>query len=150
MPNKAKVKATRVENELANILWNMGYAVVRGPSSGSGTRKRFQPDLIAVKDKVILVFEVKIHSGGNEPIYIPKRQVDGLKEFASRAGAQVYVAVRIRGGGWRFHKLSTLPETRGGGVRVDNPATGIKLLELDELLFKKSKRITEFMEAGRT
>ncbi len=144
MPNKAKARATRVENELANLLWSMGYAVVRGPSSGAGVRKRFQPDLVAVKQGKVLVIEVKIYSGEG-PLYIPRSQIEGLQDFAERAGGVAYIAVRIKGGGWRMHKLRDLPETRGGGVRIDNPTTGLKLLELDELLFPRSRRLTEYM-----
>lgn len=144
MPNKAKAKATRVENELANLLWDMGYAVVRGPSSGAGVRKRYQPDLVAVKGGKVLVVEVKLYRGEG-PLYIPRHQVEGLREFAERAGAIVYIAVRLHGGGWRLHRLEDLPQTRGGGARIDDPAGGVRPRELDEMLFPTSRRITEYL-----
>ncbi len=144
MPNKAKAKGTRVENELANLLWEMGYAVVRGPSSGAGVRRRFQPDLVAIKAGKVLVFEVKTYRGGG-PLYIPRHQVDGLKDFADRAGAHAFIAVRLHGGGWRLHRLEDLPATRGGGARVDEPSTGLRPRDLDELLFPTSRRITEYI-----
>ena len=139
-----KKRAAQAENELANLLWELGYAVVRGPSSGSGTRKRFQPDLIAVKDGRVLVIEVKT-CDPESTVYVPRGQVDGLREFARRAGGMVFIALKIRGHGWRLHRLEDLESTRGGGVKVRDPFSGVKPRELDEILFPGSRRITEFL-----
>ncbi|MCE4622086.1 MAG: Holliday junction resolvase [Desulfurococcales archaeon] len=138
-----KVIASRLENELANLLWSMGYAVVRGPSSGSGVRRRYQPDIVAIKNGVVLVIEVKKAREG-KTVYIPERQVRGLKEFASRAKGLALIAVRIAGLGWRIHRLEDLDYTRNGNARIASPESGLKIEVFDELLFPKSRRITEW------
>ncbi len=43
----AKRKGSAHERALANKLWDMGLAVLRGGcSSGGGVRKRFVPDIV--------------------------------------------------------------------------------------------------------
>lgn len=141
-----KAKAARFERELAEILWGLGYAVIRGPSSGGGSRKRFQPDLVAMKHGRILVFEVK-HAKPGSPIYLDAGQILGLQEFARRARGSAYIAVRIRGGEWRFLDASQLSTTRGGNLKVDKPESGLKLRQLEEKLFGVSKRLNHYLEA---
>ncbi|MCE4600595.1 MAG: Holliday junction resolvase [Desulfurococcales archaeon] len=139
-----KAIASRLENELANILWDMGYAVVRGPSSGSGTKRRYQPDLVAVKKGVVLVIEAKKGRRG-KPVYVPARQVKGLREFAVRAGAIALVAVRLPGSvEWRIHRLEDLPLTPGGSAKIAVPEDGLRLEVFDELMFPRHRRLTEF------
>lgn len=138
-----KAVASRLENELANTLWSMGYAVVRGPSSGSRAKRRYQPDLVAVKGGAVLVIEVKKARAGRT-VYVPARQVEGLREFASRAGGIALIAARLPGSGWRLHRLEELESTRSGSVRIESPESGVKLEVFDELLFPKSRRLTEW------
>ena len=145
MRRKTHIKqlASRLENELANLLWSLGYAVVRGPSSGSRVQKRYQPDLVAMKNGVILVIEAKKGKRG-KPLYIPARQVEGLNEFAKRSGGSAYIAVRLPGGDWRMHKLSDLPLTPSGNAKINRPEDGLKLEVLNEILFPRSRRLTEY------
>jgi Holliday junction resolvase len=144
-----KREATRLENELANILWERGFAVVRGPSSGSAARRRFQPDLIAAKDGTILIIEVKKAREGR-PLYVPPHQVEGLRELERRSGGRAVVAVKIPWYGWRFHLLDGLHETRGGRLRIDRPESGMKLVEIEEIILGRSKRIDEYLGDSRT
>lgn len=138
-----KAIASRLENELANLLWEMGYAVVRGPSSGSGVKRRYQPDIVAIKSGVVLVIEVKrAHKG--RTLYVPERQVRGLREFASRANGLPLIAARIPGLGWRIHRLEEAEYTRAGSARIEAPESGLRLEVFEEILFPKSRRITEW------
>jgi Holliday junction resolvase len=139
-----KREATRLENELANILWERGFAVVRGPSSGSAARRRFQPDLIAAKDGAILIIEVKKGREGR-PLYIPPHQVEGLRELERRSGGKAVIAVKIPWHGRRFHFLDGLHETKGGRLRVDRPEAGMKLVELEEVVLSRSRKIDEYL-----
>lgn len=140
--SKPKRRGSMYENELANTLWDMGFAVVRGPSSGGGVRKRFQPDLVAIRNGVVLVFEVKVSRGG--PVYIDSGKVGRLREFARRAGARVFVAVRVLGEGWRFHELDSLEETGSGNFKVSKPTVGLKLRDLKALV-EGWPQLTDFM-----
>jgi Holliday junction resolvase len=139
-----KRKGTRAEVELARLLWERGYAVVRGPSSGGGVRRRFQPDIVAMKNGVILVIEVKTARRPGDPVYVESHKVLGLEEFARRAGARPLIGVRVKGGEWRFHELSSLKVTRGGNFKVERASSGMRLRDLDELA-RGGPRITDFM-----
>ncbi len=103
--------ASRYENELANMLWDAGFAVVRAAASGRSTRRR-QPDLMAALDGVVLVLEVKAAVSGG-PVYLEKSRAAALREIAERAGGLALVAVRRRGR-WLFYRL---PECGDGGTR---------------------------------
>ncbi|GAB6147713.1 Holliday junction resolvase Hjc [Stetteria hydrogenophila] len=143
--SRAKRKGSLYENELANILWEQGFAVVRGPSSGGGVRRRFQPDLVAMRGGVILVFEVK--TAGEKPLYIDGDKVRRLAEFARRAGARAFIAVRVKGGGWRFHSLESLEETVGGNFKLAKPLSGLRLEGLRALV-EGWPRLTDFISEG--
>ncbi len=142
--SKVKRRASIVENELATTLWNLGYAVIRGPSSGGGVRRRFQPDLVAAKNTIILVFEVKTGREG-EPIYIESGQVLGILDFARRAGGIAYVAVRLKGGEWRFHPAESLEVTKKGNYKISDPRKGLRLRDLEEKYFPKTVKITNYL-----
>jgi Holliday junction resolvase len=139
-----KVKGSRAENELADTLWERGFAVVRGPSSGGGSRRRFQPDLVAIKDGRVVVIEVKSRSDEG-PLYISAEQVMGLSEFAKRSGGIALLAFRLRGGEWRFHSIDELVPT-GASFRLDDPASGMKLRDVEELLERRHRDMTSYFK----
>jgi len=96
-----KRKGSAHERNLANKLWDMGLAVLRGCSSGGGVRKRFVPDIVAMGPKFVLVLEVKYRSERNS-IRIEEEKVSKLLEFAERARGHAYIAVKFKGDDWRF------------------------------------------------
>jgi Holliday junction resolvase len=140
----ARRKGTQAEVELARMLWERGFAVVRGPSSGGGVRRRFQPDLVAMLGGRIFVFEVKTVRSSNTPLYIESHKIIALEEFTRRAGGQAFIAVRIRGGEWRFHTLDRLQVTRGGNFRLDRPGSGLRLRDLEHLA-KGGTTLTDYL-----
>ncbi len=106
------------ERELARRLWRLGYAVMRSPASGRRTKFLKYPDLIAIKNRRILVFEVKTTRSLSD-IYIPSRQVEKLLEFAKRAGGEAYIAVKIIGSGkWVLVKISDLVKVSESRFKV--------------------------------
>jgi Holliday junction resolvase len=96
-----KRKGSAHERNLANKLWDMGLAVLRGCSSGGGVRKRFVPDIVAMGPNFVLVLEVKYRSERN-PVRIEEEKVSKLLEFAERARGHAYIAVKFKGDDWRF------------------------------------------------
>ncbi len=92
-------KGFQAERELVKKLWRYGFAVLRGPASGSGARTIFYPDLLAIYKGRIFVIEVKYRSTDKD-IYIDKEKINKLKDFAQRAHAEILIAVKIKNKGW--------------------------------------------------
>jgi len=100
------------ERELARLLWSRGFAVVRGPASGARGRHVVYPDLVAIYQGNIYVFEVKYRH--SLPIYIQKEQINRLLEFARRAAGEPYIAVKLPRRGWYIVPVENAVETRNG------------------------------------
>ena len=99
----------RYELELQARLVGLGYSTIRAPASGKGGK----PDVVAVRKGRVLAFEVKVRSKPRD-IYIPKVEVERLKAWAERAGAEAYIAVRLLDPPeWRLVPLDRLQETQG-------------------------------------
>lgn len=120
------------ERDLALRLWEMGFAVIRGPASGAKAKRILYPDLVAIRSGVVYAFEVKTRIR-EKPIYIEKSQVEKLAEFVRRAGGRGFIAVKIVGGtGWKLVPLDALKKTSGGNYRVDDESLS-KALTLRDL-----------------
>jgi Holliday junction resolvase len=91
---KARARGFRAERELVSKLWKMGFAVIRGPASGAKIRRSIYPDVVAIKDRKIFVFEVKVRSKPSS-IYIDRNQLSKVIEFARRASGEALLAIRI-------------------------------------------------------
>lgn len=109
-----RIRGFAAERELAYRLWRAGYAVLRAPASGSKVARVVYPDVLAVKDGRVLVFEVKTLAR-YKAIYIYKQKIDRLAEFARRAGGEAYVAVKLKDiSRWFFVPVDTLRSADGG------------------------------------
>lgn len=115
-----KAKGFRVERELANKLWSLGFAVMRGAASGAGARKRFVPDIVAMRNGKIVILEVKYRSRANETIRIEFSRISKLLEFARRAGGKVYIAVKYGKESWKFIPIEDIE-------KFEKDSTGFKL-----------------------
>jgi len=128
-----RARGFRAERDLVAKLWARGFAVMRAPASGSKIRKAAYPDVVAIRNGCVAVFEVKSRSK-EEAIYIEKEQVDKLVEFASRAGGKAYVAVKVAGSDWVFVPVEIL-EATASGYKVSREALmrglNIEQLEVD-------------------
>ena len=121
-----KRSATAYERELARKLYKRGWAVMRAPASGAKVKRYPYPDLIALKNGYAIAVEVKT-TKAERPIYIPKRQIEILREWEHRGGAEPWIAVKVLDGrGWKFYPLDILLETEKsfklvleGGITID-------------------------------
>lgn len=139
-------KGFQHERDLARKLWDHGFAVIRAPASGSKAKHIMYPDLVAIRDRHIFAFEIKTVYR-EKTIYIPKIQVEKLREFIRRAGGKGYIAVKIVGeSGWRFISLDELEETCGGNYKVsrDLLKKGLRIRDLVSIV-KDQHRITEYI-----
>jgi Holliday junction resolvase len=108
-PGRMYRRGYRYELELQAKLYALGYSTIRAPASGKGGK----PDVIAVRKGRVLAFEVKVRSKPKD-IYISKIEVERLRTWADRAGAEAYIAVRLlEPPEWRFIPLGRLQETQG-------------------------------------
>ncbi len=142
----SRQKGFYYERSLARKLWAKGFAVVRGPGSGGGAKDIVQPDLVAIRNGRIFVFEIKVR-WKRSVIYLDRAKVERLKEFAKRAGGMAFIAVKIVDRtDWKFIPVETLEETRGGNFRV-NLDSSSNVLSLENIVGMSDsvKSITEYM-----
>ncbi|MEM1622615.1 MAG: Holliday junction resolvase Hjc [Sulfolobales archaeon] len=131
MSKGSRSRGYRAERELVALLWRRGFAVMRAPASGSKVKKAMYPDVVAIKNGRVAVFEVKSRSR-EETIYVDKEQVTKIVEFAERAGGSAYIAIRVPGKDWVFVPIERLEPT-GSGYRVgkDVIAKGLNIEQLE-------------------
>ncbi len=116
--NPARVKGFRAERELVRKFWEKGFAAIRAPASGSKVKHAIYPDVVAIYKGKIFIFEVKARRKLST-IYISEKQVEKLKEFARRAYAEPYIALKIQElKRWFFISLSKLKRV-GSKYRID-------------------------------
>jgi len=87
------MRGINYERLLARRLSKLGFAVVRAPSSGSGT-KIDRSDIIAGYKGLIVAIEVKTTS--KRMIYIKKESINQLVRFSETFGAIPYIAVKFK------------------------------------------------------
>ncbi len=148
MRDKAKTrrKGFQYERELVRLLWKKGFACMRAPASGSKVKRAIYPDVIALKNGVILVFEVKVRSKP-EPIYVEKDKIDKLKEFCYRAGGRGFIAIKYIGlTDWRFIPVEILELTPSGNYRITRELVenGFSINDLVKLTYRED--LTKFMK----
>ncbi len=135
-------KGAKVERELARKLWEAGLAVMRAPASGSGTRRLFYPDLVAMYKGRIAVIEVKYRTHTEGYIRIEKEKLEKLLIYAVRAGGEAFLALKVPTIGWRIAKLE--PGKQSLKVR-DIVDTGF---DLDSFIrYMKGRNLMEYMSA---
>ncbi len=142
----SRQKGFYYERSLARKLWAKGFAVIRGPGSGGGAKEIVQPDLVAIRNGRIFVFEIKVR-WKRSVIYLDRAKVERLKEFAKRAGGMAFIAVKIVDRtDWKFIPVEMLEETRGGNFRVDLDSSS-NILSLENIVGMSDsvKSITEYM-----
>lgn len=109
-------KGARGEREVIDELEERGFACLRAPSSGSSTDREL-PDVLAGNGDDFYAIEVK--RGGGERVYLDEHEIEDLKYFADRFGAQPLIGVRFDYGEWFFLWIDDLHETPEGNYRVD-------------------------------
>ncbi len=114
----SRQKGFHYERQLARKLWSLGFAVVRGPGSGGGSKEIVQPDLVAIKNNFIAAIEIKVRwSLGT--IYVPKDKISRLSEFARRASGRAFIAIKIIDHiDWKFIPVEKLETTANGNYKI--------------------------------
>ncbi|MBI2675402.1 MAG: hypothetical protein HYX24_03020 [Candidatus Aenigmarchaeota archaeon] len=88
-------KGAMAEYEWMNFLIYKGFATIRAPSSGN---KNCPVDVVAMKNGLVLAFEIKNHA---KMPRLPEQRLSLLEGWCSKAGAIGLLAWR-RKGEWLF------------------------------------------------
>lgn len=114
--NDKKRKGSSVEREVVSKLREKGFAVLRAPASGS-KRKDPVPDIVALKNGVIILIEMKSIREGNK-IYIRKEQAEGIMDFAKKSGGILFIGIK-KPRVLKFIPFNKLRKTESGNYVVD-------------------------------
>jgi len=106
-------KGIKEERELIHKLDSLGFAVLRAPSSGSGT-KLDRPDILAGRKGLILALEVK--TSKKKTFYVKEESINQLVRFSEKFGAKPFVAVKFKhtGLGWLLIEPEKMVKTSKG------------------------------------
>lgn len=97
---RSYVKGATAERELVHTLSKLGYMTIRAPRSGRIDLP--SPDVIAVKDGRVIVFEVKFRASA---FTVPKEQLAELTAWKNVGGAHAYIGCKLARRGWKFLHL---------------------------------------------
>nr|4TKD_A Chain A, Holliday junction resolvase Hjc [Saccharolobus solfataricus P2]4TKD_B Chain B, Holliday junction resolvase Hjc [Saccharolobus solfataricus P2]4TKD_C Chain C, Holliday junction resolvase Hjc [Saccharolobus solfataricus P2]4TKD_D Chain D, Holliday junction resolvase Hjc [Saccharolobus solfataricus P2] len=134
--NAKKRKGSAVERNIVSRLRDKGFAVVRAPASGS-KRKDPIPDIIALKNGVIILIEMKSRKDGK--IYVRREQAEGIIEFARKSGGSLFLGVK-KPGVLKFIPFEKLRRTETGNYVADSEIEGLDLEDLVRLVEAKISR----------
>lgn len=104
---KVKAKGSNAERELVHLFWKEGWAAARVAGSGSTTLP--SPDIIAHSPTRSIVIECKATRAKTQ--YFTQKEILELQEYAARANAEPWVAVKFNRDSWYFCPAHTLEET---------------------------------------
>ena len=130
----SKKKGTRLERELFHLFWGNSWVSLRTAGSGSTTLPA--PDLLASNGSRVLAIECK---AGKAEIrrYLKEEQINELKEFSSRFGAEAWIGARFNNVKWLFLRLDHLDRTKKGVAYLDLELAKRKGVGFEELVMLK-------------
>lgn len=100
-----KSKGINAERDLIHRFWNIGsWMAVR--IAGSGSMRYPSADIIASNKHRRLAIECKSTKKNRK--YFSKDDINQLKEFAERFGAEPWIAVKFKRKGWFFILIEDL------------------------------------------
>lgn len=115
---RRKSKGTAAERDLIHMFWARGWAAFR--AAGSGSVPLPCPDLIAGKADRKLAIEVKVIDGTKK--YFTRAEIEDLRNFARRFGAEAWLGVKFNRRGWTFVQAHAVQPT--ANHFVVSPAEG--------------------------
>jgi len=133
----AKRKGSNAERELAHMFHDKGWSAMRAAGSGSTTLP--SPDIIAGNVKRHLAIECK--SIKNDSQYFPEEEIEQLKTFANRFGAEPWIGIRFDFLKWFFVHLDDVKKGKGKLYVITLDYAQKKGKSFDELIgiFKQEK-----------
>jgi len=102
-----KSRGINAERDLIHKFWAAGWAAMR--SAGSGSSHYPSPDVIASNNLRKIAIEAKLTT--EEKKYFDKKEIEDLKIFADKFGAESWVAIKFFRKDWVFLTLEDLEAT---------------------------------------
>ena len=131
-----KSKGTAAERELIHMFWKEKWAAIR--VAGSGSQRYPAPDLLAGNNIRKLAIEAKTTKAKQQ--YFSTKEITELKEFATKFGAEPWVAIKFSKIEWQFLTIEDLDTTEQNYVVTIPTAKrrGIKFYDLvDQRMYEK-------------
>ncbi len=126
------VKGTRAERELLHMLFEHGWMPLRAAGSGSTTLPAV--DLVAGNGKKILAIECK--SISKDRHYFDDEEIEQIKTFSEKFGADPIIGVRFDNIGWYFIELKDLVKGAGKNYFVSLESAQEKGFRFNDLIKK--------------
>lgn len=124
-----KGKGINAERELIHFFWEKGWAAIR--VAGSGATKYPSVDIVAGTPLRKLAIECKAINDTKK--YFRKEEIDQLRQFSSKFGAEAWIAIRFNRVKWHFLSIEDLRETPEGAMVSQELAT-LKGLLFEEVI----------------
>jgi len=125
-----KSKGINAERELIHKFWATNkWSAVR--IAGSGSMRYPSADILASNKIRRLAIECKTSKGDNK--YLPKEDIEQLKNFADIFGAEPWIGVKFSRTEWLFLSLDDLKDT-GANYLVSKDIAEKKGLLFEELI----------------
>ncbi len=124
-----KAKGTRGERELIHFLNQNGWSAIR--AAGSGSQRYPAPDILAGNAMRRVAIECKVTAENKK--YLLDEEVEQLRAFANKFGAEAWVGVHFPGEPWYFFMLEDIQQT-GKSWAVSLELAKRKGLTIEELL----------------
>ncbi len=129
----SKKKGTRVERELFHMLYNEDFFPIR--AAGSGSTPIPNPDILAGKKGRVLAIECKAIKDLNK--FFPEIEIEELKLFSEKFGAEAWVAIKFNNKGWFFINPENLNKTKSNNYSINLELAKQKGIKFDELVKRK-------------
>ena len=127
-----KNKGINAERDLLHRFWNVdSWSAVR--VAGSGSMKYPSADILASNKLRKLAIECK--TSIKESKYLPKEDVQQLRNFADIFGAEPWIAIKFKSSNWYFVSLEDIAETKKSFI-IDNDIVKNKGLLFEEIINK--------------
>jgi len=124
-----KSKGINAERELIHLFWQNGWVAVR--VAGSGSSQYPSPDVLASNAERKLAIEAKLTKDPKK--YFAKEEVEQLRLFSEKFGAEPWIAVKFKRDSWYFLKLEDLEQTSNNFV-ISNQMAKNKGLSFKNLI----------------
>ena len=124
-----KAKGTKGERELVKVFNENDWVCIR--AAGSGSSRYPSPDVLAGNAMRRVAIECKVTAETKK--YLLEEEIEQLRTFANKFGAEAWIGVRFPSEPWYFFMLEDIEQT-GKSWAISLELAKRKGLKIEELL----------------